>query len=331
MRTPTAVGVAIFIALPSLGAPPSVEQLVASIPPDAQAVASVDVAALRAHPLVQHWLVDGCAPWSGAGHDAATFLAEAGLDPVRDVDRLLVAVTPKANGNANVVVIAAGRYDAAALKEALAKRGAQRVVTGAGELLRLPAHEGDGAAGDVVIRVDDDLIVLGSEPAVTALAGPPGKGSPLVSDAIASGQLEVRAPFWMVVDLTETARAAMTRAQPRVNAPVAGLAASVMRASATVTRVAVSCHLDDALRIRSVALATSSENAGLLRDALKGALAAARLELQQAAPSLVESLRSVDVSVNGETVEVRGAIPIEVIDKLGASARGEEGRPQQGR
>jgi hypothetical protein len=184
-----------------------------------------------------------------------------------------------------------------------------------GTAFQLPRHE----ATDhpiIVVHASDDLIVAGTEPAVAAALGQHAAPNTLVAEALAAGQVDVKAPFWMVVELPQEARAAMDRIELKAGEPGADALSSVFRATAAIRRVAVSGWLSDALTVRSVAVATTEENAGLLHDAIKGALAAARLEFQQRDARLVEPLRAATVAVSGTSVEVRASFPVELLKDL---------------
>jgi hypothetical protein len=65
-----------------------------------------------------------------------------------------------------------------------------------------------------------------------------------------------------------------------------------------------------------VAVADTAENAELLRDAVKGAIAAARLHAQGTSPELVNVLRNIEVSVSGTDLSASGAVPVSLLEKL---------------
>ena len=315
MRQIITIALTALLSVAANAAPPTVDRLLASVPENSSAVIVVDLAALRAVPLAQEWLRDSHAPWTGIDNDATAFLRDAGLDPTRDVDLLVLAVTRGHDAGGNALVLAAGRYDPASLDAALVQRGATRVTVAGGPALRLPRHGGPERA-DIVVHTGDDLLVAGPESAVTAALGSHAPPSTLVAQALAAGQVDVKAPFWMVVELPPQAHEAMNHMELSSTEPEANALSNVVRATAAVQRVAVSGWLGDALTVRSVAVATTEENAGLLRDAIKGALAAARLEFQQRDARLVEPLRDTAVTVSGATVEVRASIPVELLRDL---------------
>ena len=106
----------------------------------------------------------------------------------------------------------------------------------------------------------------------------------------------------------------------------------VVLASGSVRRVVGQAYLGRfRSRFSGAAVADTAENAELLRDAVKGALAAARLHFQDSAPELVDVLRGVDVHLDGPVVTAKGAIPVALLEKLaaehGCAATGERRRP----
>jgi len=132
-------------------------------------------------------------------------------------------------------------------------------------------------------------------------------GSPIVAEEVAARRIDPTAPFFFVADLP-----------PRDTAPIAGdgTLQGVVAASGAVRRVGLQANLGDALTLKGFANADSPENAELLRDAVKGAIAAMRLHAQEQAPELVDVLRGVDVRLDGTRVTGAVAVPVELIEKV---------------
>jgi hypothetical protein len=299
----------------AVAAPPTVPELLRSVPADARAVIAINASALRAHPAVQKWLL-AHGNWAPLEGEPNRFLTEAGLDVVRDVDAMVVALVPDGHPGRPVVFFS-GRFDQAAIAAALAKRGATAFTIANVPALRLPDSE-HASSSAVLAQPTSELIVAGDETAVSeALAGQPGTNE-LVKNAMASGQIDPKAPFWLVADLpTRAADAAPAAAQATGHDGARALHDALM-ASGAVRCVAVQAHLDDALHLSGVVIVDTAENAELVRDAVKGALAALRLHAQDAAPELVDVLRGVHVNLSGNEVRADGAIPVALIEKLAA-------------
>lgn len=313
LRRATLTALALAAAT-SWGASATVPDLLGLVPTDARAVVAVDVAALKAEPSAQQWLLDHQAAWSRVDDDATRFLSEAGLDPMRDVDLMLFAVAGSGTEQRPLALFA-GRYDPATLGAALQARGAQLVALGSLTAYRLgDADEEDQPA---LIRITPDLVLVGTAQTLTQ-AYEPHTGSPqVVAAETADRHLDLAAPFWMAVAVPERAAeppseaAAAAEASPEERAMLA-----VAAASASIRRVAAWARLDESLRVHAFATADTADNASLFRDAVKGALAAMRLAAQDREPDLVDVLRGVAVDTAGNSVEVAAELPIDLLQRL---------------
>jgi len=303
-----------FGASLALAAPPTVGEMLKLVPEGAQTVVAMDSAALRSHPKVQAWLLEQHS-WTGADQEMQQFLADAGLDPVRDVDGIVVALLGETHQTRGLVLFA-GRYDAASLGAALVKRGATAFTIGKVAAYRLPASGQHGHAAGVLAIPSNELVIAGEEASVTAALAPPHAAIQLVAKEIASGHIDVRAPFWMVANVPPEVRARAGQAGSHGEGDGGEPIRGIVLASGAVERVAAQAFLDDSLKVSAVAVADTVENAQLIRDAVKGALAAARLATQQKRPELVDVLRGVEVGVSGNEVSVAASIPLSLLEKL---------------
>lgn len=315
MRTITRLAlILVLAAAPALAAPSTPTDLLRWVPTDAQVVMAVDAAALRAHPLVQGWIVEHQAGWTGLDTEMQRFLRDAGLDPLRDVDLVVVAASAQGSGG-HTLALFAGRYDLASLGAALVGRGALMEVANGIPLYLGKDEHGRGA----VALPSAELLIAGDEEALrTALAGP-ATGRTLVSGAVAAGHIDLRAPFWLVAAVPEEIRRGAGKASPRLSGEPADTVRSVLAAAGTIQRVAMQARLDQELILSGVAVAATAESAELLRDAVKGALAAARLHLRESQPELVEVLRDAEVTVRQTEVGGRIVFPLTLIEKLVAA------------
>jgi hypothetical protein len=308
-----------FLALGAtlaLAAPPTVGEMLNLVPEGAQTVVAVDSAALRSHPKVQAWLLQQHS-WTGAGQEIQQFLADAGLDPLRDVDGVVVALLGETHPTRGLV-LCAGRYDPAALGAALVKRGATAFTLGKVAAYRLPDSGHHGHAAGVLAIPSSELMIAGEEASVAAALVPPHAVIPLIANEMASGHIDVRAPFWMVATVPPEARAKARQAGGHGEGEGSEPMRSIVLASGAVERVAAQAFLDDSLKVSAVAVADTVENAQLIRDTVKGALAAARLATQREKPELVGVLRDVEVGVSGNEVSVAATIPLSLLEKLAA-------------
>jgi hypothetical protein len=306
MRRHVLFVLALLLAAAAVAAPPTVADLLGKVPAAARVVVAVNAAALREHPLVQEWLADRHAAWSGLDDETDSFLRDAGLVPERDVEAMVAAVTPT-EGRPSFVVFFAGRFDPAALGAALTARGAQPVQLAGGAGYLLPD---EGSDARTVALLASDLIVLGDETSVRGLTLFPA-GSPLVAEEVAARRIDPAAHFFFVADLPPRATAAGgagTTTDPSLQ--------QVVEASGAVCRVGLQAVLGDALALKGFAAADTPENAELLRDTVKGAIAAMRLHAQEKVPELVDVLRGVDVRLDGNRVTGAVEVPVAVIEKV---------------
>jgi len=320
MRSVKALAVILpLMAVPALAASPTPQELLRWAPPGAQVVVAIDAAALRSHPLVQSWLLEHQAPWSGADAEAQQFLRDAGLDPLRDVDSMLVAVVPQAGHDRGLAAFG-GRYDPASLGAALLKRGAGAATVAGAPVYKLSrAKEAQGASP--YLFANTDVVLVGDEASLAAVLEHPAGVNALVDGELAAGRLDLRAPFWMVAAIP-----AELHDRPGPGEPARGPELQALMAAAhTVQQVTLQAFLTDELALTWRAVADTAENAELLRDTVKGALAALRLHAQEQAPELVEVLRAVKVTCDGTEVKGTGVVPLALLEKLSREAA--TGRP----
>ncbi|HVN76127.1 MAG TPA: hypothetical protein VMT19_07405 [Thermoanaerobaculaceae bacterium] len=308
--------VLVLASAPASAAPPAVGDLLHLVPSDAQAIVAIDSATLRAHPLVQSWLERQHA-WMATDETLKRFLDDAGLDPVRDVDLLLVAASGE-GGEMSGVVFLVGRYDPAALGSALTARGASPIEVAGTPAFRLP-DSGRCGAPAVLVQRSQNLVIVGDETAVAATLAAPHAVPPLIAAELAAGSVDLKAPFWMAATVPANLRRRAGEAADHVHGEGSEPVRGALLASGTVQKILIRGYLDDSLRLVGTAVADTAENAGLLRDTAKGILAAARLHAQDACPELVDVLRNVDLSVDGAVLSGTGSVPIALLEKLAAA------------
>jgi hypothetical protein len=317
-KTIVLIALAVLLALPAATAQRT-QELLRWVPSSATVVIAIDSAALRSQPVVQEWLLEHQQSWSGHDADFDRFLTDAGLDPLRDVDALVVAVT-SGNDDSQVLALAAGRYDPSSLAAAFVKRGATVEKVAGVDLYTFKKVNGSHPEeGAVAIRSAE--LVIGGDPASVraALSGGPSTTN-LATMEIAAGRVDPRAHFWAVALVPEEVRQKAGQVKPEASGDGSEIVQGLITAGGTVTRLDVQATLGKELELAGSALADSAEDAGLLRDSAKGALAALRLHVKDTDPELVEVLR--DVNIRADGAEVRGsvAIPVALIQKWAKQA-----------
>jgi hypothetical protein len=300
-------------------AAPTVEAL-RIIPGDSVAVGSVNLGALRTSPLSGR-IFDETDKMTCDG-DVARFLGEAGLDPARDVDVVTVAVRPRQDGrNGDALVVAEGRFDSQRIIAALVARGVKPTGTNNGAYYMLPEEDDHEGRSGAIAFISDGFAVIGSEDAVKGALNAVARGGAGFPDTPLGSQLarvDTAAQAWMVVDVERMSRLAPHGEQ--------GSSATIFAAVKKMTYAGLwTTDTGTALSIGGVALSEDAETRELLEDAIRGALASARLAAQEKDPELVKVLRQATVSRDGEGVRFGASIPAEFLERLHQG--GGEGSP----
>ena len=251
-----------------------------------------------------------------ANGDAAEFLTDAGLDPAKDIDLLVVATSPRTNlgREADVVVIADGRFNVERLTKALVSRGATRKTGANGSYFLLPDSDTKGA----VAFPDSHQAIMGNESAVLeTLATRANGGSSFATTGLLGAnlnRLDSNATAWALVDVTRAQRLTGGAHLPSGgDATHQALAAAVHNIS-TVGLWAT--DTGDALKLGAFGLANDAETLQLVEDTLRGGLSAMRLAVKDSQPDLVSVLRRFDVERANDSVRITGTIPAESLRKV---------------
>jgi hypothetical protein len=280
------------------------------IPNDAVTVGVVKLADLR-HSALSATLFKQTDAVSSNG-DAAKFLEDAGLQPSKDIDVLVVATSPKTNlgDEAELLVAADGRFNVDRLSEALTKRGA---VKKNGYFV-LPKEANEHGKQGVVAFPDSHLVLVGSESAVSeALASRANGGTTFFS---ASGlgrdvsRIDSHASAWAIVDVPRASRLTNSPHVPSRSAQAEALSSAVKNLS---TVAIWATDGGDALKLGAFGIAHDADILQLIEDTLRGMLAAMRLAVQDKAPDMVNVLRKFDVTHTSDTVQIVGSVPAETL------------------
>lgn len=285
---------------------------VALIPNDAVTVGVVHLSEMRTSPL-SSMLFQQTDKISSNG-DAQTFLQDAGLQPAKDIDVLVVSTSPRANlgsTDADVLVAADGRFNVELLSAALVKRGAVR--KNGYYLLPQPQESTSGKSGAAAFP-SSQLALVGTEEAVAeALANLAAGGTTFLTGSGLGrevSRIDPKATAWAVVDVARASRLTHAPRVPSNNQSGAALQ-SAMKNVSTVALWAT--DTGDSLKLSGLGVSRDTETLQLLEDTIRGALAAMRLAVQDKSPDLVGVLRKFDVSHTTDTVQVTGSIPAETL------------------
>jgi hypothetical protein len=286
------------------------------IPNDAVSVGVVRVADLRTSPLSSTLFEH--ADKFGSDGEAEKFLTEAGLDLAKDIDLLVVATSPKTRlgSEAEVVVIAEGRFNVERLTSAMVTRGAVRKSSQVGEYYVLPdAREPKGA----VAFADSTLAIAGVESAVLETLEARRSGGTAFEQSLLGNEmsrLDASASAWALVDVIRAAR--LTGGHGRLRADSNNRNGDALHAAIrNISRVGMwAKDTGDALELGAFGLAGDAETLQLVEDTLRGALSAMRLAVKDKAPDMVPVLRRFEVARSNDSVRVTGSIPAESIRKI---------------
>jgi hypothetical protein len=293
------------------------------IPADAVTVGVVRLADARTSPL-SSMLFQQTDKMTTDG-DAAQFLADAGLEPSKDIDLLVVSTSPRATlgKEADVLVAAEGRFNVERLTAALAKRGA---VKKNGYYLLPKSEKSSDPSNGAVAFLDSHLAVVGSEGAVTeAIANRAAGGTAFIT---ASGlgrelvRIDNKATAFALVDVPRASR--ITGGMNIGNSQHGQAVNAALKGVSTVAIWATDSG--DSLKLGAFGLSSDTETLGLLEDTLRGALSAMRLAASDKAPDLVTVLRRFTVARTNDSVTISGSVPADTIKTYAAKAHHKDAR-----
>ncbi len=310
-RTVVALVAVAALALPAMAK----DDALSLVPANAVTVGMVKLADMRTSPL-SSLLFEHTDKMSTDG-EAAKFLADTGLSPTKDVDTLVIATAPRTNlgTEADVLVLAEGRFNAEKLTAALIERGAIRK----GAYLVLPEEEGEKPA----ISFSSSLVMAGTERAVAAALEARANGGTGFRTRGALGpdlaRLDQNATAWALVDVTRAAR--LTKSGT-IHTGKGSSGDALQAALKTVSTLGVwAKDKGDALELGAFGLSSDDETLQLLEDTIRGGLSALRLAVREKAPDMVTVVRRFEVSRNKDAVLVEGSIPAAQLREMMAKKR----------
>lgn len=310
LRTLAVLAAIALVALPVLAK----DDALSLVPANAVTVGMVKLADMRTSPL-SSMLFQHTDKMSADG-DAAKFLAEAGLSPAKDIDVLIAATTPRTTlgSEADVLVIAEGRFSPERLTNALVARGA---VKKNGYVL-LPEKNADDADNGAVAFPSASLAIAGTERAVVAALEARATGGTGFRSrgnlGLDLNRIDPSATAWALVDVTRAARLAGGGRIHTGNGPSSDALQSALRTLSTVAVWAK--DTGDALELGAIGLSSDTETLQLLEDTVRGALSAMRLAVKDKQPELVSVLRRFEVKRKSDAITVEGSIPANTVREM---------------
>lgn len=291
------------------------------IPNDAVTVGVVRIADMRSSPLSSA-LFEQTDKVSTNG-DAEIFLREAGLQPTRDIDVVMVATSPRTalGHDAEILIAAEGRFTVDRLTKALIARGASKKASAHGDYYMLPTENSE--RNGAVAFPDGHLALVGTESAVVAALDAHAAGGTAFTTASGLARdlsrIDPHATAWAIVDV---ARAKRLADGPHVSGRTTS-GDALNSALKTMTTVALwATDSGDALKLGAFGLSRDPETLQLVEDTLRGALSAMRLAVQDKQPDLVSVLRKFNVTRTDDAVTISGTVPASTFrEYVGKQAR----------
>jgi len=295
------------VALPAMAK----DDALSLVPANAVTVGMVKLAEMRTSPL-SSLLFQHTDKMSTDG-EAQKLIAETGLNPFKDVDTVVVATTPRTTlgSEADILVIAEGRFQPDRLTSALLARGAVEK----GAYLLAPENEGEQPA---VAFLSPSLAIAGNERSVVnALAARAAGGTGFTARgalAMDLGRIDRSATAWALIDVTRAARLARGG---DINTGKGQSGDALQAAIKTLSTVAVwAKDTGSSLELGATGLSNDTETLQLLEDTVRGALSAMRLAVRDKSPEMVSVLRRFDVERKSDSITVEGSIPAATLREL---------------
>ena len=303
LRTAAAFLAVLALALPAAAK----DDALSLVPANAVTVGMVKLDEMRSSPL-SSLLFQHTDKMSTDG-EAEKFLTEAGLSPLKDVDVLTVATSPRTTlgSEADVLVIAEGRFNAERLTAALVTRGA---VKKNGYLV-LPDEGNNDEHDGAVAFPTASMAIAGTERAVAAALAARADGGTGFRTRGSLGadlrRIDTSATAWALIDVTRAARLAKGG---DINAGKGQAGEALAAALKSVSTMAIwAKDTGNALELGAIGLSSDAETLELLEDTIRGGLSALRLAVKDKAPEMVTVLRRFDVSRKSDAILIEGSIP----------------------
>ncbi len=282
------------------------EQLLSLVPPDAVSVGMVRVDDMRRSPTASDLFTRMSA---GFNDEAEGLLREAGLRPDRDVDVIMIAVSPSATPeHPRVLVAASGRFDPIRLGNLLEREGATRTKAAGTNYFLLPEADVKPGEHPAICFYDQSLVLAGTEAGVLGALEAIRTGSRAFERSALGRELfriDMRSSGWMLFDVQ--------RAQTLVNLERPGATPFGDHAYAALKNVSTIslwvAETSDGLEFSSSAVAADAETRELVSDVLKGLLAGLRMAAQEEQPEMVKIIRRFEVNSSADAVTLTGSVP----------------------
>jgi hypothetical protein len=276
------------------------------LPADSRFVMGFDVKRFTASPLYARYASE-----RGMRPEALGELEErTGLDPTRDVDRIIVAGTG-VDKTSKGLVLAQGRFDLYRLGRTLETAPGGKVATWNHEGVAVHVFDAEKQEPGAIAFLDEETLLFGSRERVLAALSSRTRGeAPLRSNLVLMGLLERVRPgstFWMVGD--QSLLSGVPASVPAPGGEGAEISLPALRS------LVVTGDLDPQVTLSVTGEAADETAAGQLADVVRGLVAMASLQARQR-PELAQLGSAVSVTTEKNRVLLSARIPYEMIDAL---------------
>jgi len=289
------------------------------IPADAEAILFVNVRQFLDSDISKKYFLDQIKT-KLQENEAQKAIRELGLDPLKDVDRVVIAASGTDASDAKVLVIVRGKFDPDKLykaAESASKRDGDKLSKIQDDKGVMFKFQPDNGPAWFTTVIDETAVVVASDKAIVsaAVAASTANKKPALNRELATlvGRMDDKASVWVA--------ALMKDKLNKVPLPQAGPGADLVKQLTNLdhvtlaVRVAADVNLDVGLGLKDEAAA--DEFLRTLDDGLsqiKGFLAFAAGDPKL--KPLAEFVRSIKTGAKGKSVTVSGKLPGEAIGQM---------------
>lgn len=290
------------------------------LPADSEFVMSVNVKQVLDSDIIKKYALEQLKQ-ALQGNDARKFLTDLGLDPLKDVDKVVLGGSGKDQSDAKVLMVVHGKFDPEKLfkaAEAQTKKDPDHfslVKDGKDVMFKYQPDNGNPVYGTVV---DDKTVVAGSDKKMitTALAAAGGTKPTLSKDLTTLiGRMDDKASLWMAAVVKDKLNNVKLPGGGGGNPNVQGQLAKMETVTAVV-RVTADIGLDVTLGMKDADAADElgkTIEEGLTQ--LKGLLPFLAAQNPQMKP-LVEASKSLKSDIKDKSVTITAKLPGSAIGEL---------------
>lgn len=298
-----ALALSVFVLAPARAAVGPLPAEALALPAGSRVVMGFEVARVVQSPLYERLRGD-----RNSGDPFQELRDKTGLDPARDLDRVVVA--SGAEGSKGVAM-AFGRFDRYALGRALEARKGVTWQPHAGTTLYV-FDESSKSSGALAF-LSDEVVVVGERSAVEQTLANHQNGTSLRANAelmALLGRVKPGSAFWLVGDHT-----ALSKLPGTLPAPGAAPGSGAQLSLPAIQGVMLTADVDPALALDVTADAADAAAANKLADVVRGLLALVSLQTAQK-PELQQLASAVSVTTEGTRVKLGLRLPYELLDAL---------------